>query len=132
MTNEKQSSLNEDAAALRKSKLARDEAKAEFESLDKQFKADQAALLERMEEEGCEGTKVEGTNFVPTRTIYGQVQDRTEFVQWAQDNEPELLEPKERKELINELVRQKLDDGEPLPPGLNFRVQEYISQRAAK
>lgn len=126
------SSLNQDAAALREMKLARDEAKAQYEDLDKQFKSAQAELLERMEEEGCEGTKVDGTNFVPTKTIYGQVQDRSAFVEWAQENEPELLEPKERKELINELVRQKLDDGEPLPPGLNFRVQEYISQRAAK
>lgn len=126
------SSISEDAAALRELKLARDEAKAEAESLDRQFKAEQAKLLERMEEEKCEGVKVEGINFVPTKTIYGQVQDRSEFVKWAEENEPELLEPKERKELINELVRQKLDDGEPLPPGLNFRTQEYISQRAAK
>lgn len=125
-------SLNEDAATLREQKIERDEAKAQYESLDKQFKEAQMKLLERMDEEKCEGTKVNGINFVPTKTIYGQVQDRSEFVSWAEENEPELLEPKERKELINELVRQKLDDGEPLPPGLNFRVQEYISQRATK
>lgn len=125
-------SLNEDAAALRAMKLARDESKAEYESLDSQFKKAQTALLERMDTEKCEGTKVDGISFIPTKTVYGQIQDRQAFVEWAQENEPELLEPKERKELINEKVRQLLDDGEPFPPGLNFRTQEYISQRASK
>lgn len=124
--------LNEQAARLRELKLARDEAKAEYQSLDAQFKDAQKALIERMNEVGVEGIKKDGINFVPTKTIYGQVQDRREFVEWAEQEQPELLEPKERSELINELARQLLDDGEPFPPGLGFRVKEYISQRAAK
>ncbi len=123
--------IEQEAAELRDLKVRRDEAKAEYSSIDKAFKAAQFKLIERMKETGCEGIKQGGTNFVPAETIYGQVQDRTEFVAWAEENEPELLEPKERKELINELVRQKLDDGQPLPPGLTFRVQSYVSQRAA-
>lgn len=123
--------INEQAAKLRELKSSKDEAKAEYESLNKQFKAAQQALIDRMEDTGTEGLKVAGTNFVPTKTIYGQIQDRTAFIEWAQENEPELIEHRERKELLNELARELLNDGEPFPPGMSFRVQEYISQRAA-
>lgn len=125
-------SINEEAAQLRELKLQRDEAKGEFESLDAQFKSKQSELLERMKHEKCEGVKVDGVNFVPTKTIYGQITDRRAFVEWAEENAPELLEPKERKELLNEKARQLLDDGDPFPPGMNFCTKEYISQRATK
>lgn len=125
-------SIQEQAADLRTLKERRDEANAEYKSLDAQFKEAQAELMQRMEDEQVEGIKQGGTNFVPTKTIYGQVQDRNEFIKWALANEPELVEYKERGELINELARSLLDDGEPFPPGLSFRVKEFISQRAAK
>ncbi len=124
--------IQQEAKELRELKESYVESKAETDSLKRQFDKAQADLIERMDTDAVEGLKVDGTNFIPTKTIYGQVQDRSEFVAWAEQEAPELLEPKERSELINELVRQKLDDGEQLPPGLNFRVREYISQRATK
>lgn len=123
--------IQEQAADLRALKESRDEAKAEFDSLNGQFKAAQKDLIERMEATKTEGLKVNGINFVPAKTVYGQVTDRSAFVAWAEENAEELIEPKERSELINELARQLLDDKKPFPPGLNFRVQEYISQRTA-
>lgn len=123
--------LTADALALRDLKERRDTAKAEYESLNEEYKLAEADLLERMDEEGSEGTKAGGVNFVPAETPYAQVQDRAEFVKWAQENDDELIEPRERKELINALVRRHLDDGEPLPPGLGFYVRRYVSQRAA-
>jgi hypothetical protein len=123
--------IHEQAASLRELKLARDEAKAQYRSLDDQFKNDQTKLMERMEDAGVDGIKKDGINFVPVTTIYGQIQDRAEFIRWAEDENPELLERKERSELINELARQCLDDGEEFPPGLGFRTRPYISQRSA-
>jgi hypothetical protein len=123
--------LHEQAANLRELKLARDEAKAQAKSLDEQFKAEQTKLMDRMEDAGVDGIKKDGINFVPVTTIYGQVQDRSEFIKWAEEENPELLERKERSELINELARQCLDDGEEFPPGLGFRTRPYISQRSA-
>lgn len=123
-------SINEEAARLRSLKEERDESKAIYDEADKAFKSAQIKLMERMDEEKCEGIKQGGINFIPTKTIYGQVQDRAAFVEWAKENAPELVEEKEIGERINELARQLLDDGEPFPPGLNFRTKEYISQRA--
>ena len=125
------STLTDDAVELAELKQERDEAKAVYEDLKARHTAAQAALLDRMDDEGSEGLKANGINFVPAETPYGQVQDRSVFVDWALENDPELVEHRERKERINELVRRHLDDGEPLPPGLGFYVRQYISQRAA-
>lgn len=116
---------------LRALKLKRDEAKATFESLDDNFKHEQFKLIERMKSAGVESTRIDGINFVPTETIYAQVQDRTELVAWAEEHAPELIESRERKELLNQEVRRRIDDGDGMPPGLSFYVREYISQRAA-
>jgi hypothetical protein len=125
-------SLAEQAAELRKLKERRDEAKAEAKSLEAQYNEAQLALMQRMEDEDVDGIKQGGNNFVPSKTIYGQIQDRRAFIEWAREENPELIEYKERNENINELARQLLDDGEPFPPGLGFRERQYISVRAAK
>ena len=123
--------LAAELAGLRAVKNLRDTAKKEYERLDTEFKQKQFRVMERMKQEGVESMKVDGTLFVPTETVYAQIQDRSEFVAWAEENDTELIEPKERKEILSQLVRQKLDDGEALPPGVGFYVREYISQRAA-
>lgn len=123
--------LTQELTGLRALKAKRDKAKREFEDLDLEFKQRQFRAMERMRSEGVESMKVEGTLFVPTETVYAQIQDRQEFVAWAEENDTELIEPKERKEILSQMVRQRLDDGEPLPPGVGFYVREYISQRAA-
>ncbi len=83
-----------------------------------------------MEAEEAENHKTRGTLFSPVRKQYASVQDRTEFVDWALANEPELVAYKERGAELNALVRQRLDDGEVLPPGIGFYDREYISQRS--
>jgi hypothetical protein len=123
--------LAEDAAEVRRLKQEKDSAKDVASDLERQFKAAQANLFERMEAEGVQGIKHEGTNFVPTRTVYAQLQDRRVFAEWARENAPDLIEDRERSDLLNDAVRAALDDGRELPPGVSFRVREYVSQRAA-
>jgi hypothetical protein len=100
------------------------EAKIDFEDAQRRF-------YERLEAEGCGSVKVDGINFVPQTTIYGQVQDREAFIEWANATDESLLEPRERKALVNELVREAIEQGDPLPPGLGFYTKEYVSQRVA-
>lgn len=122
--------LTEDLTVLRDTKTERDEAKAHYEGLDQSFKQLQLTVKERMEQEGVDSLKADGTLFVPASTIYAQIQDREAFIEWALANEAELTERKERKELLNALVRERIDNGEALPPGVGFFTREYISQRA--
>jgi hypothetical protein len=123
--------IAEDAAVLRQLK----ETASNLDATAKAAKAEadqfEARFFERMEAEGIGSIKVGGTNFVPVGTVYGQVQDREKFIEWAQANSPELLELKERKALVNEIVREAIDAGTEMPDGLGFYVKQYVSQRVA-
>lgn len=122
--------ITEDAKSVRELKIERDKAKEAYDELDKAYQKLQFELIERMKSEECDSLKVDGTLFVPAQTIYGQVQDRSEFIKWAQENDDELIEYKERKALVNARVREAMDNDETLPPGLGFYVKEYLSLRA--
>jgi hypothetical protein len=123
--------LNQDLKKLRKLKLVKERTTESDKQAKKEFDQFQLQVYQRMEQEDVQGHRTGDVLFTPTETPYAQVQDRAAFLAWAQDNDEQLFEPKERKELINQLVREKLDNSEPLPPGLGFYIKQYISQRAA-
>lgn len=122
--------LSEDAHALRELKQQSAALDAEAKELKAQAKAAEIAFLNRMEDENCQSHKYDNTLFVPAETTYGNVSDRSVFIEWALENSPELVEYKERPKLINELVREYLNNGSELPPGLDHYVKQYVSQRA--
>lgn len=126
-------SLQQDLRQLRRLKEDRDRKKKSYETADEAFKRKQQAVFDRMEAEGM-GSMVDkrlGVQFVPTETVYGQISDRSEFIEWAKENDISLIQHKEREDLLNQLVRERIDNGEPLPPGVTMRVRQYIGQRAA-
>lgn len=123
--------LTEDLKAYRQKCEMRDDAKTEYEDLKAECDQLQIELLERMEAEGVDSQKTGGINFVPATTTYGNVADRAAFIEWCErTGNDELLERKERKGLINQLAREYIDNGEPLPDGMNSYQRKYISQRA--
>ena len=127
------STINEDLRRLdelkadeqRKKKAAGEatQARAEWER----------ACFDRMVDEGYDpgesSLKIRGVVYIPNRTDYAVVQDRTAFVQWAKDNDTGLIEEATREGLLNQLVRERLDNGEPLPPGIGYYTKEFISVR---
>lgn len=123
--------LAQDALRLRKSRTVRDTAKARYDILKADCDRMEAELYDRMENEDVFGIKVRDNNFVRVATTYGSINDRSAFVAWAETEMPELVETKERKALVNEIVRERIDSGEALPPGTTFYVKQYISQRAS-
>lgn len=123
--------LAEDSRKLASLRQRYERASADAKVYKEEMDRAEMALFERMEHEDVGSIKVGRSNFVRAATTYGQVQDRGAFVAWAEDERPELVELKERKALLNEIVRECLEDGVPLPPGLGFYVKQYVSQRAA-
>lgn len=123
--------VEERAKDLRAKKQDYEEKKEAADIAKMEFKQAQAELLEYMDANDIEGVKTDGINFIPTKTVYGQITDRKTFIEWAEENDDELIEPKERKSVLNERARQLIDDGEEFPPGMGFRVEEYVSQRSA-
>ena len=95
------------------------------------------ALWERMDATGVGCVEVDGTLYSYNKPkVFGTVADNAKFYEWAviEGNAPELFapEPKAREGLVNERVRQCLDNGEPLPPGVNFYTKQTVSQRKGR
>lgn len=124
-------SLVQELRKLRTLRGKRDRAKEKFDEAEAEFKSQQTHVFELMQANEVGSMKQGDTLFVPAETPYAQVQDREAFVAWAKEQMPELVEEKERKAVLNELIRERLDNGEELPPGVGFYVREYVSQRAA-
>jgi hypothetical protein len=130
-TTTEERTLAEQARELRELKAVAKDAKQAHDAAKAAVTEAEQALMERMELEKVSSIGTGGTMFIRAETIYGHVNDRAEFIKWAQDNDPGLLQVKERDALISGLVRRCLDDKEPLPPGLGWHPKPYISQRAS-
>jgi len=124
--------LAQDARALRTLKLKKKKAKDAYDQAAKAHDEAERALMERMDAEEVESIRSAGVLFSPTRTTYSTVQDPAAFFAWAREHHPELIdEQKHHKGQLHDLVRCALEDEEPLPPGVGWYVDEYVSQRAA-
>lgn len=124
--------LTEDMERLHK--LRQESKQAADIAAESKLAADHAEyeLFQRMEQERCGSQRVDGIgNFVRAETEYAQVQDEAALLAWAEAEMPEIFEQKPRKKILNEIVRERLNSGEPLPPGLGFYSKQYVSLRSA-
>lgn len=116
---------------LRAKRVERDEANDTYEKLKAECARLESELFATMRDQGMTSAKVDGVQHVTASTIYHQIQDKQVFLDWAAKNDPELIAPAPRKALLNQKVRECLDNGEPFPPGLGAYEKEYISQRTS-
>ena len=94
-----------------------------------------AKLWDRMDGSGVGSVTIDGKLYSFNKPkVYGTVADKAALYRWAveEGNAPELFEPDAREGLINERARQCIDNGEPLPPGMNFYTKNVVSQRKAR
>lgn len=92
------------------------------------------AALEEAELDGANAT-IDGkkVNFSKYEIVFAHLQSVEEFKEWAAQEDGEAYfegEPRVRQDLLNALVRQRLDDGEPLPPGVGIYVETRLSRTA--
>jgi hypothetical protein len=123
--------LTQKLKAFRALRKKRDNAVAKADELSAEYAKAETELFQLMRSQDVSSAKVGGVQFVTASTTYAQVQDKSEFIKWAQENEPELVAPAPRKGLLNQKARECLDNGEPLPPGMGVYEREYISQRTS-
>lgn len=88
-------------------------------------------LRMRMEDEEIDSLTVSGTKYTRAQTDKAVVQDKQTFVDWARENAAHLVEGEPRKKLLNELIQQRLADGQELPPGIGFYPHQYVSRRTS-
>ena len=127
------STLNEDLRRL--DALKADEStkkRAAAEAADTRAQWEKHCFDRMVDEEydpGESSVKIKGVVYIPNRTDYATVQDRDAFIEWAKANDAGLIEVATREGLLNQLVRERLDNGEPLPPGIGHYTKEFISIR---
>lgn len=111
--------LNEDLHKLDDLALKQKAAKADFEKADREYKQHRMHCYERMKDEGVDMTKLGGVRFeAPKPTWYGTVQDKKVFQKWAKANRPALVREEAAEAELNKFVRECIEDGRPLPPGV--------------
>jgi len=124
-------SLKQDLQRLRRLKDESTALNKKAKDKSAELEQHQARVYARMESEDVESIRFNGRNFIRVEPQpYASIQDRDAFVEWARNNDPSLVSEKEEKRLLNQLVRERLDNGEELPPGIGFYTKEIISVRA--
>jgi hypothetical protein len=87
------------------------------------------ALLDSREQRGV---VVDDVRISRTELEHGTIQDRAAFEAWCREWDGEAMfepEPRLRKDNLNQLVRERLANGEALPPGVGVFIEEKISKR---
>lgn len=121
--------LTNELRALRELRLQRDEAVAKGKELAAEYDAEQWRLIDLMDEHNTTSQTTDGIQFTRKSTPMCKVTDREAFIEWANQEDEALVEPRERKAVLNQLVRDRIDNGQDLPPGLDFYTKDVISQR---
>ena len=105
-----------------------------FQDLKGRHDAFQARLYDRMDDEGVLSLKTDEARFDAKMTTYHTITNMDEFRAWLDSNDltNEFIKDAPEKARLNELVRQRLDDGDELPPGLGSYDARYISITANK
>jgi hypothetical protein len=107
---------------------AADEAKAELDAYEAEFWSE-------LEDLGMKSVSLDlGDPYVEVRlerreTTKSRVLDKAALVAWAREHglAEELVKPEPRKAQLNEYVRTARENGLPLPDGLDFYFDRYVS-----
>ena len=107
---------------------AQSEAKAAKEKLDN-YELEFWSELEDLRLKSF--TMDDGTRLERRETRYARVLDLEALTEWVVENglAAELLKDAPRKAVLNKFVRTRQENGQPLPPGLDFTTDRYISVR---
>lgn len=123
--------VQQDARAVRTLRLKAVKLKLQYEEAEREFKRTQQALYDRMVSEDMPSFKHGNVTYTKHSTEFGQVQDADAFKRWCdEEGEEDFFQPTPRKKLINELVRERIRNSQPLPPGIGFYTNDYVSQTA--
>lgn len=86
-------------------------------------------LFHYMQRNGLDAVAAGGHMFAPRSTTLGVVNDQAAFEQWLMENDlyDEYIRTEPQKARLNEMIRERIDNQQELPPGTNAYAKEYIS-----
>ena len=118
---------------FRLKRIARDNAKITADQAEAEYRDSEAMLIAAMEDAGLKSVKTDNGTYTVQRTVYGKVEDAEAFIGWAatQGLEQQLTRVEVYKARVNEIVREALENGSDLPPGISFSETRFVSVRGA-
>jgi hypothetical protein len=124
------------ARRLLESKVKRDELKQALKDAEKEFREREAEFYEELED--ATGGKTLPINlgepwgtvkFRTRETYYGKIIDQDAAQDWFEQRAmiDEVSSPKFVMARINEIVRERIDLGQPMPPGIDFSPNRGVT-----
>lgn len=112
----------------------RDLDKAAAERSEKEYRAIEGDVWEALEDSPLKPPyKVDlgehgVVRFHPKQTIYGKIIDEDKALEYFEQRAmlDEVTAPKFAKKVINEMVRELHEQGESMPPGVDFSPTRYV------
>ena len=114
----------------------RDADKVAAERSEREYRELEAEVWEAYDESPLEGAikldlggEYGVVTFQPKETYYGRIIDREKALEHFEQRAmiDEVTEPKPVMARIHEVVRDAIDQGQNLPPGLDFYAKRYIA-----
>ncbi len=117
-------------------RVTRDTTKAAAESAEKDYREFEAEVWDEIEESPIEGTLKLNlgepfgvVSFSLRETYFGRVLDKDAALEHFEQRAivDEMTEPTISKKRVNEMVRDSIDLGKPLPPGVDFYANRGVT-----
>lgn len=114
----------------------RDIDKKSAENSERAYREYEAELFEQIEGSALRGTvefdfgdELGVIRFQPRQTIYGRVIDKMAALDSLQDEDlvEEMTAPKIEARRLNEYVRERLENGQKLPDGIDYYTRQYFT-----
>ena len=115
---------------------ARDRAKKALETAEEEYRDAESHLYEQMEKSGAVGAqKIDlgepfgVVSFLNRTTYYGRIEDEHKAAEYYESRAmmDEVTSPKFVKKRISEEVRDCLEQGKALPPGIGYYTQRGVT-----
>lgn len=124
-----------DVRRLVELRTQRDRAKADADHAEAEYRAQEAVLWEKMENAGDTSVTKElddhgaRVQLVRRGTVYSKILDQDSLLDSLEQEgrTDEMTKPGFEKKRLNEFVRECLEQGRPLPEGLDFYERRYIT-----
>lgn len=117
-------------------RTTRDEDKIKAEKSEEEFKEYESELYDEIDESALEGglrfnfgPPLGVISFSLRATNFGRIIDADAATKYFEEQQEidEMSKPKLSKSKINELVRELIDQGKPMPPGIDFTTNRGIT-----
>lgn len=107
------------------------ELEKQIKEINTKLEACSQILVERLEEDGITSFKTDLGTFYIKDEPYSSVSDRPAFYSWVRENKLEDLFTI-HYQTMSGMVKERLENGEELPPGISVFMKSSIQRRTSK